>query len=150
MIKNERQYRITKAAAEKFGRAVAELEAAAPRPDVHRLLQKAELDALRSQLEDLRAQLEEYESLKAGKHTGLELNSIEELPRALVRARIAGGLSQKELADRLGLKEQQIQRYEATDYSGASMSRLQEVCSALGITWHLACRFRVRTGEAQP
>lgn len=28
---------------------------------------------------------------------------------------IAAGLSQKELAERLGLKEQQIQRYEATD-----------------------------------
>jgi transcriptional regulator with XRE-family HTH domain len=133
MIKNERQYRITKAEAEKFGRAVAELAAAGTRPKVHPLLQKAELDGLRSQLEDLRAEIEEYEALKAGKRTVLEINSLEELPRAVVQARIAAGLSQKELADRLGLKEQQVQRYEATDYAGASMTRLQEVCRALGL-----------------
>jgi transcriptional regulator with XRE-family HTH domain len=133
MIKNERQYRITKSEAEKFERAVVGLAAAGARPAVHPLLQKAELDGLRSQLEDLRAELQEYEALKAGKHTVLEINSLEEMPRALVRARIAAGLSQKELADRLGLKEQQVQRYEATDYAGASMSRLQEVCRALGL-----------------
>jgi len=115
MIKNERQYRITKAEAEKFERAVAELTAKRGRPDVHPLLQTAELDGLRSQLEDLRAEIEEYEDLKAGKRTVLEINSFEELPRALVQARIAAGLSQKELADRLGIKEQQVQRYEATD-----------------------------------
>lgn len=133
MIKNERQYRITKAEAEKFERAVAELAAAAARPDVHPLLEKAEREGLKSQLEDLRAELQEYEALKAGKHIVLEINSLDEMPRALVRARIAAGLSQKELADRLDLKEQQIQRYEATDYAGASMSRLREVCRALGL-----------------
>lgn len=133
MIKNERQYRITKAEAEKFERAVADLAAGGTRPNVHPLLQKAELDGLRSQLEDLLAELQEYEDLKAGKRTVLEINSLEELPCALVQARIAAGLSQKELADRLGLKEQQAQRYEATDYAGASMSRLQEVCRALGL-----------------
>ncbi len=133
MIKNERQYRITKTEAEKFERAIAKLKATEPRHEVHPLLQKAEIDGLRSQLDDLRAEIGEYEDLKAGKRTVLEINSLEALPRALVQARIAAGLSQKELADRLGVKEQQIQRYEATDYAGASMSRLQEVCRALGL-----------------
>ena len=31
------------------------------------------------------------------------------------------------------MKEQQIQRYEANDYEGASLSRLQEVCDALNV-----------------
>ena len=42
------------------------------------------------------------------------------------------GLSQKELADRIGLKEQQIQRYEATEYASASLTRIQEIIGALG------------------
>ena len=59
--------------------------------------------------------------------------SFAELPRALIQSRIALGLSQKELAERLGLKEQQIQRYEATEYAGASVQRVQEVIQALGL-----------------
>ncbi len=42
-------------------------------------------------------------------------------------------LSQRQLADRLGLKEQQIQRYEATQYASASLSRLREVAAELDV-----------------
>jgi transcriptional regulator with XRE-family HTH domain len=42
-------------------------------------------------------------------------------------------MSQRELAERLGLKEQQIQRYEATEYRSASWSRVSEVIQALGL-----------------
>jgi transcriptional regulator with XRE-family HTH domain len=55
------------------------------------------------------------------------------LPHGLIKARIARGFSQKELADKLGLKEQQIQRYEASDYETASFARLKEIVSALEI-----------------
>jgi HTH-type transcriptional regulator/antitoxin HigA len=51
----------------------------------------------------------------------------------LVQARIAGGMSQTDLAERLGMKAQQIQRYEASDYSGASLDRLISICAALNI-----------------
>ena len=44
---------------------------------------------------------------------------------------IAGARSQKELAERLGLKEHQIQLYEATDYGSASLTRLKEIAKAL-------------------
>ena len=37
------------------------------------------------------------------------------------------------LAEKLGLKEQQIQRYEATLYAGLSLERLQEVADTLGL-----------------
>ena len=43
------------------------------------------------------------------------------------------GFSQKDLAQRLGLKEQQIQRYEATGYASASLARIQEIIEALGV-----------------
>ena len=50
-----------------------------------------------------------------------------------VEARVASGLSQRDLAERLGLKEQQIQRYEATEYASASLRRIREVVGALGV-----------------
>lgn len=134
MIKNERQYRIAKAQADKFAHALAQLSQHARNGvQVHPLLQKAQEDALRSQLEDLRTQLADYEALQSGKRTVLELDSLTQLPRALIQARIASRLSQRELAERLGLKEQQIQRYEATEYAGASLTRIMEVIRALGI-----------------
>jgi len=43
-------------------------------------------------------------------------------------------LSQKDLAERLGLKEQQVQNYEATEYTSASMARVRAVIEALGVT----------------
>lgn len=139
MIKNERQYRITKSQAQKFEQALAQTHASpADRDDarqaVHPLLRKAEEDALKSQLEDLRRQLGEYEDLAKGEQKTFVSHSFEDLPAALIRARIAAGLSQKELADRLGLKEQQVQRYEATGYSSASLDRVMAVIRALGVT----------------
>jgi len=65
--------------------------------------------------------------------TTLDVESLTALPEALIRARIAAGLTQKELAVRLGLKEQQVQRYESTRYHGVSLERTQAVVDALGV-----------------
>ena len=133
MIKNDRQYRITKAQVHKLERAVAQ---AAKRPEakrVHPLLRRAQTDALRSQLADLRGEIKQYEGLRSGKQSVLNFQSFDDLAGTLIQARIFRGLSQRDLADRLGLKEQQIQRYEATEYSSASLARVREVARALGI-----------------
>ncbi len=67
MITNERQYRITRAQAEKFMQALARLsQPTAADEQIHPLLRKAQADALRSQLEDLNAELEAYEALRTG------------------------------------------------------------------------------------
>lgn len=135
MIKNERQYRITKAQVDTFERALADF-LARNNDHMHPLLRQAHRDALQSQITDLRSQLEEYDALKAGKYNIVELDSFEKLPRVLIQARIASGLSQKDLAERLGLKEQQIQRYEATEYASASFERINEIIHALNIKVH--------------
>ena len=133
MIKNQRQYRITRAQAQKFEHAIAELVSAPDTQGVHPVLYKAQIEALKSQLQDLKAELEEYEALRTGQQRVLELDSFDDLPRALVQARIATGLSQQGLAAKLGLKGQQIQRYEATEYQSASLARVGEVVRALGL-----------------
>ena len=134
MIKNERQYRVTKTQAERFERTLAELRRGdREEGDVHTLIAKAREEAVVSQLADLKSELREYESLKARKFEMDELQVVSDLPTMLIRARIARGLSQKDLAERIGLKEQQIQRYEATDYASASLSRIREVVSGLSI-----------------
>ncbi len=134
MITNERQFRITKAQFDKLNAAAADfdLEAATRRIGA-RILAEAELEALRSQASDLSDQLREYQALKSGAITILKAGNLSELPTILIRARIAKGLSQRDLAQRLGLKEQQIQRYEAEGYSSASLRRLAEIAEALNL-----------------
>jgi len=131
MIKNERQYKITRSQIARFETALDELVS---RDGTESRLRKLEEDALRSQLDELREEAEQFEQLRSGGRKPIHIESFDELPRALVKARIVAGLSQKELAERLGLKEQQIQRYEATEYSSASLTRLKQVMEALGAT----------------
>jgi ribosome-binding protein aMBF1 (putative translation factor) len=132
MIKNERQYRITKAQAEKFERIIGGLMAN-PNRSLHPTLRKAEFDGLKSQLETLKRELQEYQSLRSGKRRTIALDSIEDLPKTLIQARIAAGLSQEELAVKLGLKTQQVQRYEATNYQSASLQRVNQIVRVLGV-----------------
>ena len=67
MIKNERQYKITRAQANRFSQALLELEReVAESSGVHPLLLKARKEAIQSQLADLEDDLREYEALKAG------------------------------------------------------------------------------------
>ena len=133
MIKNERQYRITKAQADRFSQTLRSLRRRSGGAEgVHPVIAKAQEDALRSQIADLKDEMREYESLKAGEAQLDGLNLVTDLSVLLIRARISQGLSQRELAERIGVKEQQVQRYEATDYASASLSRIREVADALG------------------
>jgi len=134
MISNERQYRITKAEADRFRQALAAFDQQArTRTDTHPRLIQAERDALRSQMDDLLYELEEYEALRDGQVSVIDIESFDQLADGLIKARIAAGLSQKALAQRLGIKEQQVQRYESERYASASFQRLQEVAAAIGV-----------------
>ena len=134
MITNERQYKITCSEARKFKETLANLaESQAGRKDVHPRLLRAEREALESQLEDLSLEIKEYEALRSSKATALEIDEFNRLGEGLIQARIAKGLTQKQLAEKLGVKPQQIQRYEKERYEGATLKRLNEVIDALGV-----------------
>ena len=132
MITNERQYRISKAQLSRVREAAKAFDLSATADRVGSdVLAKAELEALRSEEEVLSEQIREYEALKSGAVTVLKAAGLEELPSILIRARIAQGLSQRELAQILGIKEQQVQRYESDGYASASLRRLTQVADAL-------------------
>lgn len=133
MIKNERQYRITKSEAQKFLSAIDRLESKLPDPDVHPLLAKAELDGLRSQWQELEEELSQYEALRSGQQEMAPIGSVQDIPQRLIEARIRAGLTQEELAQKIGLKPQQLQRYEATDYNSASLARVAEIAEILNV-----------------
>jgi DNA-binding transcriptional regulator YiaG len=132
MITNERQYRIANAQLERFEEAL-EAQGAEPTPDVDPRIHQAMQDATASERDELRAQLERYDDLRSGRVAQRTLTSIRELPIALIEARIASRLTQRELAEQLGVPEQQVQRWEANGYTGVSIERVQEIADALNL-----------------
>lgn len=131
MIRNERQYKITKSQINKFKESLKEYDRQEPK--AHPMLVKAQKDAMKSELSMLAGQVKEYEKLRSGNYRVLKDSSFDDLPIELIRARIALGYTQKQLGSLVGLKEQQIQRYEETEYASASFSRLKEIIDALGL-----------------
>ena len=130
MICNEREYRITKSELRKFEDATAQYT---PSKGVDPRMKKVMTDSLESMAETLRGEIRRYEELRDGRVRQRAFDSLNDLPTALIEARIVAGLTQKDLAERLGLKQQQIQRWESDRYSGVGLSRLQEVVDALGM-----------------
>jgi ribosome-binding protein aMBF1 (putative translation factor) len=133
MIKNEKQYRITRAQARRFDEALSELAKRARPANITPRLWRAQHDAAESQLQELQDQINAYERLHMGKSKELVLKAVEDLPKTLIRARIAAGMTQEGLAHRLGVKTQQVQRYEATEYESASFARIRKVVQTLGL-----------------
>jgi DNA-binding XRE family transcriptional regulator len=129
MITTEREYRITKARIANPEKAIAHERA---RTDLTPLMRQMYLDALTSNIEEMAAEVRAYEDLKAGR-VRVTGGSLSELPTVLIQARIAHGWTQKHLADLLGLSEQTIQRYEATEYQGVALARLARIAETLSV-----------------
>ncbi len=131
MITNERQYEQTRKQLTMLESSLAGTQAGTAGNDGFRDVQAAGLE---SQIQDLRDELTEYEQLRAGSTTVFEASSLAGLADSLIKARIARGWTQRDLADALGVAEQQIQRYESTAYRSASLARLCDIAEALGVT----------------
>lgn len=134
MITNEKQYRITRGEAERFKAAIGDYDIdAAVRDGTHPQIALAQREQLLSEHENLVDQIREYEALRSGEISSFESPSLADLPLILVKARIARNWTQKELAEALGYKEQQLQRYEADLYRSASLKTLVRVANALDL-----------------
>jgi len=59
------------------------------------------------------------------------ISSLTAIGQLLIAARIANGMTQRELADKLGVKESQASRDERNEYHGITVERAQRVLDAL-------------------
>ena len=90
--------------------------------------------AMQAEKQELTAAVMAYESAKEfGKHHDLHARAGTDPGLTLIVARIAKGLSQRDLAWRLGLKEQQVQRYESDRYSTISLKNYSKIAALLGV-----------------
>jgi len=93
--------------------------------------------ALISRRNNLTRLLGAYEAARRGDYAELITLASNDPGLVLIVARITRGYSQKELARLLGLKEQQIQRYESDRYRSISISNYRRIAQVLGVRWEM-------------
>lgn len=149
MILNDLEYQVTKERIEGFERALALLNA--PDNDLKKtnpIMWQLNVDGVQSLLDDFTSQMQEYEALinrDESEPIVFEIDSLSQLPRVLIQARIAAKISQKELAERLGIEESLLQRYEDREYESATLMQLIEISEVLGISLQPKTTIRVVT-----
>jgi len=130
MLKNEKQYNSAKAKLEKWRKAKKQLrkDGLAGQAD---WLVGEQAFGIDQQIKQLSAEVKEYEDTVSGKLKLPDPTLISEIPRFLISWRIARHWTQRELADRVGMHENQIQKYESEDYSCASLQTISNIAAAL-------------------
>ena len=92
---------------------------------------KRAMDPLNSFHEQLKEEVESYERLKRGEFE--EIRNFSGLGRLIIAIRIAQGISQRELAERLGVHETQVSRDERNEYHGITVERANRILEVLGV-----------------
>ncbi|WP_373693699.1 DUF6932 family protein [Limnofasciculus baicalensis] len=102
---------------------------------------KADRDSYQSQVDELKSEIAEYERLikcDKSQSISIKIDSLNKIPDALIKARIAAKISQEKLAEILGIEEERVKEYEDTDYQCASFVEILEVSTVLGVEFEMA------------
>jgi DNA-binding CsgD family transcriptional regulator len=131
VIRTEFEYRETLKRVEKTEAAFREEEAKLTSQGLDAEQIKRALAPSRAFYLQIRAEVETYERLRRGEFD--DLHNLQGLGHLLIGARIASGLSQRELAERLGVHESQVSRDERNEYNGVTVERADRILEALGV-----------------
>ena len=92
---------------------------------------KRAMDPMRSFHAQLGEEVASYERRKRCEFD--EIQNLQGLGNLLVGLRIARGVSQRELANRLGVHESQVSRDERNEYHNVTIERAARILAALGV-----------------
>ncbi len=129
MIKNEKQYKITRKTLQGISEKLAAMLVNEPLSLKDELI-KVSLIEMKTRMEQ---ELEVYDQLKIRITEPFLERSIEELPDILIEFKIRMGLTQKQFAEKAGMKEQQLQRYESENFNGISFKNLLKILYSAGL-----------------
>src|SRR3990167_3046206 len=143
LISNDRQAR-------EIAGTVAELDGALSSEQILRSIMaglphevvEAVRRAFLAERHELADALRAFSAAKSGEYESIRDRAGNDPGAFLIVARIMRGLSQKDLARKLGLREQAIQRWESEKYRSITLSNYQKVAQTLGV--------RLRLDELRP
>jgi len=132
VIRNEREYREALSRLKRDGEVITNQRRAL----VESCLSEEEVDRGLGPLLSFQAQLEEevewYE--RARRREFKVSHDVRDIGYMLIALRIANGLTQKELAEKLGVSEAMVSRDERNEYHGITVERAQRILDAMGET----------------
>jgi hypothetical protein len=149
MIKNGLEYQVTHI---QKARLEGVLERLRTHPetmeDIDPRIQQAQMDGLASLIETLEEEITVYKQSVNNQDKIFHLNNLAQIPATLLKARIVAGLTKEQLAEKAGLKVEQIERFEGISYAKANLRQLLAVSTALGIKVNFDLQFPERVKEA--
>jgi len=89
------------------------------------------MDPMRSFHQQLEEEVAAYERLSRGEFD--EIENLRGVGQLLVSLRIARGLTQRQLSEKLGVHETQVSRDERNEYHGITLERAAKILEALGV-----------------
>lgn len=130
MIKNEKQYKISR---KRLADVIAKIDKVTADAEENNLKKELIVASLEDFKGDLEKEITAYDSLKIGTSTKLKERNISELPDLITEYKIANNLTHKEFSQRLGLKEQQLQRYESEGFKSVSFQNLVKFINIMNL-----------------
>ena len=131
MIRNETEYQQAVARLKEEGKRLAEHKRKLHETGLSPEELKRVLDPMESFHLQLVEEVQSYEKLKRGEFG--EIHNLRGLGQLLIGLRIAQGLSQRALADRLGVHESQVSRDERNEYFNITLERAAKILDALNV-----------------
>jgi ribosome-binding protein aMBF1 (putative translation factor) len=131
MIRNESEYQEAARRLAEEQQRLAEHRARLREAGLSEEEVKRVIDPIESFHLQLREEVESYERLKRQEFD--DLDNLRGLGQLLISLRIAQGISQRELAKRLGVHESQVSRDERNEYFGITLERAVKVLDALNV-----------------
>ena len=134
MIRNEAEYQEASARLTEERNRFAEHRARLKEAGLSKVEIKRVIDPMESFHLQLQEEVESYERLKRGEFE--DLDNLRGLGHLLISTRIAQGISQRELAQRVGVHESQVSRDERNEYFGVTVERTVKILDALNVRLH--------------
>jgi hypothetical protein len=129
VIHNDREY---EAAEKRFAELQTRLEETAgiSREEEGPVLEGT-VAGIRRLAEDVASELEEYKRLKGGEVTLFGARDLDSFGESIVKARLASGMDESELAEAVGVDREDIERHERYGYQKAPLWLIAEIADAL-------------------
>jgi len=133
MINNKRQLTIAKNNLKNSYKAIDNLNSKLTGNVDEDFFIKSNISSINKRIKIIENEIAEFKKLNSNNIEFLKFDSIKELAEGLIKVRIASGLTQKEFAEKIGIKEQQIQRYEQHNYLKANFERIIQITNILEV-----------------
>jgi len=130
MIRNEKEYRETKALQVEQHARIEQMRTTLFQEGLTKEQAERAIEPLWTFHLQLQEEVDTYENWKRGNFT--DIQTLQDIGLLLIAVRVYLGITQRELAEKLGVNESQVSRDERNEYHGITVERSARILAAMG------------------